>query len=338
MNKATAKKLFTAIERGNSKLLAEILDEHAGAVEALGDHNAYVRDKTPLMFAIQCRNLRFANALLDRGANASAVMPAGPRNSVLQLCVDAAYYGDKPEHNGWVKLATRLLDLGAEPTSALYRALYGFNHGFVKRADLIRLLLSRGADPDAQLGDTGSTVREIVALNSRLYSNEVLGLLHVQPAANNKPKDAKLKRTPRPFMEHPCGDFKTPVDAMAAAIKKLRALPDWNKWITFCAQGMGSRVDSYHFASIRMRQGDIAFMVETKPNRWTEKKLKLDIKAVTKRARVPESCIAKTKAGYTVSNATPLQAARIVDSIFRQYMGIRPHRGEGNGYAICAEW
>jgi hypothetical protein len=49
----------------------------------------------------------------------------------------------------------------------------------------------------------------------------------------------------RPFMEHPSGDFETAVDAMADAIKRLRALPEWDKWITFHAQGMGSRVDSY---------------------------------------------------------------------------------------------
>ena len=44
------------------------------------------------------------------------------------------------------------------------------------------------------------------------------------------------------------------------------------------------------------------------------------------------------EAGYSVGKATPIQAARIMDVIFRQYMGIRPHTGEGDGYAIGAEW
>jgi hypothetical protein len=149
-----------------------------------------------------------------------------------------------------------------------------------------------------------------------------------QPAADNKLKDATVKPMDRPFMEHPAGDFKTAVDAMADAIKRLRALPEWDKWITFHAQGMGSRVDGYHFAAIRMRQGEIAF----------EKPLEVDIQKVTKQAGVPESCLSKSEGGYSVATATPIQAARIMDVIFRQYMRIRPHTGEGDDYAIGAEW
>ncbi len=81
----------------------------------------------------------------------------------------------------------------------------------------------------------------------------------------------------RPFMEHPSGEFETAVDAMADAIKRLRALPEWDKWITFHAQGMGPRVDTYHFAAIRMRHGDITFMLQTNTLAWTERKLEVDI-------------------------------------------------------------
>jgi hypothetical protein len=148
-------------------------------MEAVGEDNPNVRDKTPLMYAMQCVNLGLANALLDHGANASAVMPGGPRESVLDLCVIFAYYCLEHEHDEWISLATRLLDLGAEPTSALWPALHSFAGGFVKRADLIRLLLDRGANPDEQAGNSGNTVRELVEVNKRLYSNEVLGLFDV---------------------------------------------------------------------------------------------------------------------------------------------------------------
>jgi hypothetical protein len=149
-----------------------------------------------------------------------------------------------------------------------------------------------------------------------------------QPAADDKPKDANVKPMNRPFMEHPSGDFETAVDAMADAIKRLRALPEWDKWISFNAQGMGGRVDSYHFAAIRMRQGELAF----------EKPLDVDIQKVTKQAGVPESSLTKTEGGYSVAKATPIEAARIMDAIFRQYLGIRPHTGEANDYAVGAEW
>jgi hypothetical protein len=159
-----------------------------------------------------------------------------------------------------------------------------------------------------------------------------------QPSPDSKPKNATMTPMDRPFMEHPSGDFETAVEAIADAIERLRALPEWDKWISFNAQGMGSRVDSYHFATIRMRQGEIKFMVETNSLDWVEAAFDVDIPAVAKRAGVPDSCLSKTEGGYSVAKATPIEAARILDVIFRQYMGIRPHTGEGDDYAVGAEW
>jgi hypothetical protein len=107
-----------------------------------------------------------------------------------------------------------------------------------------------------------------------------------QPATDHKPKDAKAKPMDRPFMQHPSGEFDTAVDAMADAIKRLRALPEWEKWITFNAQGMGARVSSYHFSAIRMRQGEISF----------EKPLDVDIQKVTKQQAFPYPAFQKRKA------------------------------------------
>ena len=64
----------------------------------------------------------------------------------------------------------------------------------------------------------------------------------------------------------------------------------------------------------------------------------MDIQKVTKQAGVPESCLSKTEGGYSVAKASPIQAAHVMDVIFRQYLGIRPHAGGGNDYAIGAEW
>ena len=340
MNKAAKKRMFSAIQDKDLTSLFAIIDENPDALEAVGDHNAYVRDKTPLMFAIQCANIILAHALLDRRAEASAIMPGGPGSSVLELCVEFAYR-DEPRHDDWIRLAARLLDEGADPNSALWPALYGFG-GIVDRADLIRLLLDRGANPDQLLGNCGDTVRELVEINRHLYTDEVLRLFHLNPGASvpkpDNADDAKLKPVQRPLVEHPSGDFETAVEAMAFAITSLRALPVWDKWVTFCAQGMGPRVDTYYFASIRMRQGEITLLEEANTLASTQKPLELDIKSVTNRLGVPKSCLSKTEAGYSVSKATPNQAARLMDVIFRQYMGIRPHTGEGDDYALGVEW
>lgn len=132
----------------------------------------------------------------------------------------------------------------------------------------------------------------------------------------------------QPFMEHPSGKFETVVDAMSDAIERLRSQPEWKDWITFCAQGMGSRVDSYHFAKLRMRQNEFQ----------PEKPLDIDTELVTQLAAVPRTCLLKNRDSYSVAKATPIQAARILDVIFRHYLGIRPHTGEGDDYAVGAEW
>src|SRR5438876_4045389 len=60
------------------------------------------------------------------------------------------------------------------------------------------------------------------------------------------------KEEPGPFFEHPSGDFDSAVAAMEDAIRRLRELPRWDKWIEFSAQGEGGGPDSYQFAEIRM--------------------------------------------------------------------------------------
>lgn len=148
-----------------------------------------------------------------------------------------------------------------------------------------------------------------------------------QPVAKNNAKAGKAKRAQRPFMEHPSGDFDTAVDAMADAIKRLRELPEWDDWITFTAQGAGHRAGSNEFAEIRIKQDEL------KP----EKSIEIDVELVTQRAGVPQSCLSKKGEIYSIAAATPIQEARIMDFIFRHYLGIRPHAGEGD-YAVGAQW
>jgi hypothetical protein len=61
-----------------------------------------------------------------------------------------------------------------------------------------------------------------------------------------------------PFMEHPDGTFDRATDAIADAVKRLRELPAWDEWITFCAQGYGGQPDTYRLAEIKLRRDKIA--------------------------------------------------------------------------------
>jgi hypothetical protein len=131
---------------------------------------------------------------------------------------------------------------------------------------------------------------------------------------------------PKPFMEHPTGHFATAVEAMADAIQRLRMLPNWSDWITFCAQGAGQHEDGYHLGEIRMLGKSI------------DPGLSVDVEIVAKAAEVPTSHIVMKDRVCELPGTTPLEAARVLDAIFRNHLEIRPFADEGDDYAVGAEW
>jgi ankyrin repeat protein len=72
-------------------------------------------------------------------------------------------------------LVRTLLDAGANPSDGLWPALSTYDKAF-DQIEMIALLLERGADPGAQVGNTGNTVRELLKVNARLYSQRVHAL------------------------------------------------------------------------------------------------------------------------------------------------------------------
>jgi hypothetical protein len=130
-----------------------------------------------------------------------------------------------------------------------------------------------------------------------------------------------------PFMEHPTGQYATAMDAMEAAIIGLRALPDRNRRITFCAQGQGASPDSIHFADVHLL-GDVL---------ETDEPVK--VAEIVERAKVPVGVLKEVGAArYSIAAATPREAAQILDALFRHHLGIRPFPDEDNDYAVGAEW
>ena len=100
-------------------------------------------------------------------------MPGGPGSSVIQLAVRFVVPGKS--NREMVDFVGELIDAGADPSDALWSACHAY-HKKLDQPELIELLLQRGADPDQQVGDTGSTVRQLVAINAALYSPRVLKL------------------------------------------------------------------------------------------------------------------------------------------------------------------
>jgi hypothetical protein len=138
-------------------------------------------------------------------------------------------------------------------------------------------------------------------------------------------------------MEHPGEeDFFGPIEAMADVIARLRALPQWDRWITFHASGMGHRVDSYHLAEIRMRGDEIEI----------GEPVAVDVTAVTRKAGVPAVLLRAVGGNrYSLAGATPEQAAQVLHAIFVLHLGIRGHPDdeddtevEEDDYGVAADW
>ena len=132
-----------------------------------------------------------------------------------------------------------------------------------------------------------------------------------------------------PFMEHPSGEHKTAVDAMEWAIARLQSIRERDRWLTFSAQGQGHRVDSYHFAELKLRGHEI-----------DPGEAALDIEVALREAGLDRAALSveRSPEGYLVLRRfSARQFAAFMDALFRGQMGIRPHEGESD-YAIGAEW
>lgn len=166
-------RLFDAIEAGTTSRVTALLDETPELLEASGHNNANRRDKTPLMWALQCHGFGLARTLIQRGANVNARMTGGPRMLVIAQAVRYSIMG-RP-NNDLVAIIGELIDAGADPTDALWPAC----HVYVKKydqAEVIELLLARGADPDRAVREGGESCRRLVEINATLYSPRVLQL------------------------------------------------------------------------------------------------------------------------------------------------------------------
>lgn len=133
--------------------------------------------------------------------------------------------------------------------------------------------------------------------------------------------------TEPPFMEHPTGEFASAIAAMEDAIQRLCSLPHWENWITFAAQGEDNGTDSYAFAEARLL-GD-KLDIGNKP---------LDISHIIQQAQVEDTSLTAYGSHYSIASASPAQAARILDAVFRHHFGIRPFSDEEDDYAVGAEW
>lgn len=174
MTKSEIKKLFVAIERRDHETVIGIINQDKQALEIAGQHNRYCRDKTPLMYAMQCHDFELSERLIELGANVNAKMTGGPESSVIRLAVTFGH-GLNPDFDKWLSFTKTLIQQGANPSDALWAACHAYDK-VSDRPEMIALLLQNGASPEKEVGNTGCSVKELIKINSQLYSEYVLSL------------------------------------------------------------------------------------------------------------------------------------------------------------------
>ena len=170
MTKSDNKRLFNAIEGNDWPTIDTILQKYPSEIDAYGIHNRLCRDKTPLMYAMQCENFALARRFIDLGAAVCAKMAGGPGMSVLALAAKFGH-GLNPNHGEWVAFASELIQRGADPTEALWPALaaYDIRNG---KSDMVKLLIDAGADLDSEI--PAGRIRDLVKVNEHLFADDVL--------------------------------------------------------------------------------------------------------------------------------------------------------------------
>ena len=179
MNKSNIKKLFKAIENKNNDEVLDLLDLHPGEIDVYGIGGRLFNDKTPLMYSLQCDNLDLAGKLIEKGADVNVKMSGGPKSSVIQLTVTFAR-GENPNFDKYLEFVNKLLDLGASADEALWPACHAYSKA-IDRFEIIEQLINNGANIEKQVGDSGSSVKELMVINSRLFSDRVLELFGLDP-------------------------------------------------------------------------------------------------------------------------------------------------------------
>jgi ankyrin repeat protein len=149
--------------RGQTALMWAISEKHLPVVRLLLDAGAEVKTKTtkgftPFLFAVRGGDFAIVRALLAAGADANEA--AGDGTTALAVAIVNAHF----------ELASLLLDHGADPNTdmpggtALHAVTRTRNYeygtvvrpaaeqtGALDALDLVRLLLARGANPNAQI-------------------------------------------------------------------------------------------------------------------------------------------------------------------------------------------
>jgi hypothetical protein len=139
--------VFKDIENDNFDAVVAFFSSNPDKIDMLGVGNNHYKDKSPLMYALQCLRDCIADWLIDAGADVSFQMPAGPKTPALMYAVCELLP---------VQILEKMLSKGSNPNACDYLGEVPLDlviqdcncDQWPKAFEKLKLLLNHGADPN----------------------------------------------------------------------------------------------------------------------------------------------------------------------------------------------
>lgn len=303
LTKKRTKELFEAIESGNKENVDEFLGTWPDKVDIAGEHNTYCRDKSPLIYSIQCEQFELASIFIDSGANVNFRV-ADCNTTPLSMAIHIHFFMD-------MGVFEKLLQKGADPNqgdllfkvftnsaTSIFRKK-GFD--FIKQ---LQLLLDHGADPDQEFFGHGKSIREFCDSYEGEVPDEICDMLNISPKGFGPAKPIKEESEFDLLIKYPCRQFryKGAIEALAAGLTELEKKKFLNR---------------NAFITIEGRRND---------EKWKEEKLSysngilaIDFDRVSEDIASEWSCFEKSTCGhltFTEGTSATIKAAFVIELLF----------------------
>lgn len=302
LTKKRTKELFKAIESGDKQNVAAFLGQWPDKVDIVGEHKAYCRGKTPLIYSIQYSQFELANVFIDNGADVNFRV-ADCSTTPLSVAIGAHFFMD-------IDVFERLLKNGADANqkgllfevfknsaTSIFRG-QGFD--FVEQ---FRLLLEYGADPDEEF-KPGESIREFCDRYQGEVPDEICDMLAIsskgfgpaQPPFEESDSDLLIKYPCRRF------GFEGAAQALAAGFTELEKKEFHERVAVITIEG---------------RRNDEDWKEETLS--YTKGVVSIDFGSIAEEIAREWSCIEKSACGklrFAKGTSSVLKAAFIIDFLF----------------------
>lgn len=129
----------------------------------------------------------------------------------------------------------------------------------------------------------------------------------------------------KPILEYPDGVHRHVRDALASAVRRLRATQS-NRWAILSAEGQGAGPATSRFAEVRVL-GDLV----------ASDQVRLDPVLAMEGAGL-QHAVPPSGEGFLLAGLSAEQAARVLHAVFMWQLGVTPFPEDGDDFGLTVEW